>query len=97
MERFARIVPFQESIESTDRTAADETELSTHSCTQQELENHFEYVEDYVERHWDKFRCVDNSENVAFMGDYWRSIKREAFGISVEKCKQDCAGEEEFS
>ena len=38
----------------------------THLCTQQDLNDSFKNIDDFVVEHWEGYQCLDHPENIIF-------------------------------
>ena len=76
LERFVTLTVAQEHIENADFLNAETRILESHFCTEKELEEKFQGIESYIIEHWENYQCLDDPQNVEFLGNYERSLTK---------------------
>ena len=58
LTQFAKLEAYQTS--AIGSSIQERKRLETHLCTQKDLDDRFEHIEDYVEEYWEGYQCLDH-------------------------------------
>ena len=94
LSKFAKLEAYQTSFNAS--TFQEKERLGTHPCTQQDLKDRFENIEDYVEKYWEGYRCLDHPEDIVFRGEITLSLILKNLALFLGVCTDDCAEESQL-
>ena len=75
-----------EYFEADDDQQYTETNLTTHYCTLNELENYFANLDGWIVKNFEDYLCLDDPTFVKFQGDPFNTDIHKALGITLTRC-----------